>query len=149
MKAPKLVSLSICYRSRVLTETARQSSFQGLGFAWMSGKFLPVPLRKHGRENVVSVSVESAYGTRRSVDGPLATPDGRNPQIRTVWILAKGGRAPRLINAHPSDPVMFPAPRKPAELTLGFSSNRKGIDSSQEDRGVRLSLLYSLEPALN
>jgi len=28
-------------------------------------------LRKHGRENVVSVSVESAHGTRHSVDGRL------------------------------------------------------------------------------
>ena len=58
-------------------------------------------LRRHGRVHAVSVSVESVHGTRHSVDGPLETPDGRNPQVRTVWILTKRSRVPRLITAHP------------------------------------------------
>jgi hypothetical protein len=33
-----------CYRSPIPTEVARHGFFQALGFAWMSGKFLPVPL---------------------------------------------------------------------------------------------------------
>src|SRR3989442_8039597 len=93
-------SPSICYRSRIPTEVARHVSFQGLGFGgeW---EVLARALRKHGRENLVSVSVESAHGTRYSVDGPLETPDERNPEVRTVWILAKSSRAPRLITAPP------------------------------------------------
>src|SRR5687768_6916163 len=75
--------------------------FSRFGFRVDEWEVLARALRKHGRENVVSVSVESAHGARHSVDGPLATPDGRNPQLRTVWILAKGSRAPRLITAHP------------------------------------------------
>ena len=56
---------------------------------------------KHGRENLVSGSAESPYGTRYNIDGLLVTPDKRNPQVRTVWILSKGSRTPRLITAHP------------------------------------------------
>ena len=49
----------------------------------------------------VGDTVDSAYGTRYAVDGPLETPDGRNPLVRTVWIVDKGSARPRLITAHP------------------------------------------------
>jgi hypothetical protein len=49
----------------------------------------------------VSISIESRYGTRYSVDGWLKTPDGRNPNVRTVWILGKRAKFPRLITAYP------------------------------------------------
>jgi hypothetical protein len=75
--------------------------FSRFGFRVEEWEVLARALRKHGTENLVSVSVESAHGTRHSVDGPLETPDGRNPEVRTVWILAKRSRAPRLITAHP------------------------------------------------
>jgi hypothetical protein len=75
--------------------------FLRFGFRVEKWEVFARALRKHGRENLVSMSVESAYGTRHSVDGPLETPDGRNPEVRTVWILAKRSRAPRLITAHP------------------------------------------------
>jgi len=81
--------------------SSKAEFFSRFGFRVNDWKVLARALRKHGRENVVSVSVESAYGIRHSIDGPIATPDGRNPEIRTVWILAKGSRAPRLITAHP------------------------------------------------
>jgi hypothetical protein len=75
--------------------------FSRFGFRVDEWKVLARALRKHGRDNAVSLSVESVYGTRHNVDGPLVTPDGRNPQIRTVWILARRSRRPRLITAHP------------------------------------------------
>ena len=61
--------------------------FSMFGFRVQEWEVLASALRKHGRENLVSVSVESAHGTRYSVDGPLETPDERNPEVRTVWIL--------------------------------------------------------------
>jgi Domain of unknown function (DUF6883) len=33
--------------------------------------------------------------------GSMVSPDGRNPLMRTVWILEKGEDAPRLVTAYP------------------------------------------------
>jgi len=38
---------------------------------------------------------------RYEVDGPLNTPAGRTPYVRTVWQLDHGEVAPRLITAYP------------------------------------------------
>lgn len=51
--------------------------------------------------SVTSVS-ETVYGLRYHVDGIIETPDGRNPQIRTVWQFDTGNDYPRLITARPS-----------------------------------------------
>lgn len=58
-------------------------------------------LKRHGATHAVSSVVESLWGIRYSVDGPLDTPSGRTPQVRTVWIVERGADAPRLITAHP------------------------------------------------
>ncbi len=75
--------------------------FFGFGFTVEGWEIFGRALKKHGRVNPVSASVESRHGTRYSVDGPLETPDGRNPKVRTVWILARRSKSPRLITAHP------------------------------------------------
>jgi hypothetical protein len=49
---------------------------------------------------VVTV-VDSAYGTRYSVDGEMQTPSGKQPRVRTVWIHESGSDELRLITAHP------------------------------------------------
>jgi hypothetical protein len=81
--------------------SSKAEFFSRFGFRVDEWEVLARALRKHGREHDVAVSVVSAYGTRHSVDGPLETPDRRNPEVRTVWILAKRSRAPRLITAYP------------------------------------------------
>src|SRR3990167_5587757 len=81
--------------------SSKAGFFSRFGFRADQWKVFARALRKHGRTNAVSASVESRHGTRYSVDGPLETPDGRNPRIRTVWILSKRSRSPRLITAHP------------------------------------------------
>ena len=58
-------------------------------------------LRTHGRTKRVVSIVESTYGTRYIVEGELVSPDGRNPQIRTVWIVEKETAELRLITAYP------------------------------------------------
>jgi hypothetical protein len=62
--------------------------FLAFGFRVDKWQVFARALRKHGRTHPVTASVESRHGTRYSVDGPLETPDGRNPKVRTVWILA-------------------------------------------------------------
>jgi hypothetical protein len=46
---------------------------------------------------------ESEYGMRYVIEGLLCTPDGRNPVVRTVWILDDEAKVPRLVTAYPID----------------------------------------------
>lgn len=75
--------------------------FPGFGFAAGDWQRMAKALIEHGRSGMVSSVVESEYGSRYSVDGSLATPSGRSPNVRTVWIVEGGADFPRLITAHP------------------------------------------------
>ena len=46
-------------------------------------------------------SVSDADGVTYIVEGPLETPSGRKPRIRTVWLVETGQLAPRFITAYP------------------------------------------------
>jgi len=41
------------------------------------------------------------YGTRYMIEGALNTPDGRNPQVRTVWIIRDDETNPGFVSAYP------------------------------------------------
>ncbi len=58
-------------------------------------------LRLQGVTHEVIKVAETVYGQRYHVDGTLETPDGRNPQVRTVWQMDVGSDYPRLITAYP------------------------------------------------
>jgi len=74
--------------------------FADFGFrAQQWGAFAKAPIDQGSAGDVTAVA-KSGYGTRYSVDGPIKTPDGRNPRIRTVWIADSEHAAPRLITAH-------------------------------------------------
>lgn len=75
--------------------------FRGFGFTVEGWEVFAGALRRHGATYSVSSAVESAWGIRYSVDGPLETPSGRSPLVRTVWLLQKGADVPRLITAYP------------------------------------------------
>lgn len=75
--------------------------FLGFGFQPGAWTVLAEALRHQARSNPVVATVDSAYGTRYSVDGELQTPSGRRPRVRTVWILEHGSDELRLITAHP------------------------------------------------
>ncbi|MCH6558627.1 MAG: hypothetical protein IH803_10510 [Nitrospirae bacterium] len=75
--------------------------FGRFGFQVEQWESLAESLRLHGTTHAVVKMVESAFGTRYGVDGPLTSPDGRTPLVRTVWILEKGTTIPRLITAYP------------------------------------------------
>lgn len=75
--------------------------FLRFGFHLGNWEILRAALQKHGVECAVVKTVESAFGTRYTVEGALETPDGRNPRLRTVWLVEKGDTVPRLIIAYP------------------------------------------------
>lgn len=80
---------------------SKAAFFAKFGFKMENWKILAESLRKQGVSNPVVKIMESAYGTRYNIDGLLETPDGRNPKVRTVWIIEKEKTVPRLITAHP------------------------------------------------
>lgn len=80
---------------------AKAAFFRRFGFTGERWEVLAEALRRHGMAHPIVRTVESPHGTRYSVDGEIESPDGRNPRIRSVWMLEAGGMSPRLITAHP------------------------------------------------
>jgi hypothetical protein len=75
--------------------------FLGFGFLPEAWESMANALKQHARAHPISAAVDSPYGTRYSVDGELATPSGRRPIVRTVWIREADSDELRLITAHP------------------------------------------------
>lgn len=79
--------------------------FLGFGFEITRWHVLAEALRRHGSENEVTRSTITVFGPRYEVEGPLESPDRRNPQVRTIWQWDHGTVAPRLITAYPIEEV--------------------------------------------
>lgn len=60
-------------------------------------------LRIHGASYAVGSVTDTPHGPMFTVDGVLITPDGRNPVIRSVWIIDLGRDFPRLVSAYPGE----------------------------------------------
>ena len=45
--------------------------------------------------------LETSFGIKYVIEGQVETPDGRNPQVRTVWQIDWGKDYPRLVSAYP------------------------------------------------
>ena len=75
--------------------------FRAFGFSRRQWRLLADALREHGRANPVAKTASDEDGTTYLVEGPLETPVGRKPRVRTVWLLETGELAPRFITAYP------------------------------------------------
>lgn len=75
--------------------------FKRFGFREGAPEELNQALLVHVRDNVVARTETSAYGTKYRVDGPLVSPDGRNPLVSTVWMILDGEAIPRFVTAFP------------------------------------------------
>ena len=80
---------------------SKAAFFARFGFEAEQWQRFAAALRDHGARNEIAEMTVSDYGTRYSVDGIIETPDGRNPYVRTVWIIDKANDAPRLVTAYP------------------------------------------------
>ena len=56
---------------------------------------------EHALQNDVAGVQQTAFGTMYEIDGPLPSPDGRDPVVRVVWMQDIGAGAPRLITMVP------------------------------------------------
>ena len=78
--------------------------FTVFGFSHEMPERLKDALLMHVRANDVVGLQKSEHGAKYTIQGPLLTPDGRAPVIRSVWIIDTGGQRPRFVTA-------FPGPR--------------------------------------
>lgn len=76
--------------------------FVRFGFAPGAPEDLRTALLRHAREGEVDEVEETPFGTQYAVEGPLRTPDGRNPEVRTVWLKRTEWAGPGLVTAYPS-----------------------------------------------
>jgi|SoiMethySBSTD1v2_1073268.scaffolds.fasta_scaffold234492_4 hypothetical protein len=80
---------------------AKARFFKRFGFREDAPGELVQALLAHVRDHAVADTETSSYGTKYRVDGPLASPDGRNPSVSTVWIILDGETIPRFVTAFP------------------------------------------------
>jgi hypothetical protein len=79
--------------------------FAQFGFARHQWEALAEALKFHARNNLVEQVVESEYGARYTVVGPLYTPSGRRPMVAAVWVIETESEIPRLVTAYPAKKV--------------------------------------------
>jgi hypothetical protein len=77
--------------------------FESLGYSVDDADLLIAALRAVARTGEVVESVESAHGEKYVVDGQLSsqTESSHSRTLRTVWIIDRGFKAPRLVTAYP------------------------------------------------
>jgi hypothetical protein len=77
--------------------------FRGLGYDPADPTILERDLLALARTSDDYSKKESPFGTKYVVNGLLATPDGREVNLTTVWIVEAGDDRPRLVTAYPGD----------------------------------------------
>ena len=78
----------------------KASFFVAFGFSLAQPAVLRSALLAHAATHEVARVAESVHGIKYVIDGKMQTPDGRTPQVRSVWIVDRGQDAPRLITAY-------------------------------------------------
>ena len=75
--------------------------FRSFGFTIEAWEELASALLDHARQHEVVEIVPTPFGQNFVVEGALATPDGRSPEVRVVWFIAKNAGAATLATAYP------------------------------------------------
>lgn len=73
--------------------------FGQFGFRRDDWPVLAAALHRHPIDNDVVETTSSVHGDKYVVRCRLASPDGRNPCLTTVWIVDRGAATPRLVTA--------------------------------------------------
>ena len=75
--------------------------FTRVGFTRQEWTALRDALLRHVREHSVAGETRRPFGVHYRVEGPMATPDGRQPMVRSVWIVRHGASIPEFLTACP------------------------------------------------
>jgi len=79
----------------------KSTFFTAFGFTLDQPGMLREALLAHARAHEVTHFSKSPHGMKAIIEGELHTPDGRSPQVRSVWIIDTGKTAPRFVTAYP------------------------------------------------
>ena len=80
--------------------SSKAAFFKRFGFSRSAWNVLATALRNHALENDVAAVVRTPLGVRYVIEGPIEAPDGRTPNVRSVWFL-EGNLPPRFVTAYP------------------------------------------------
>jgi hypothetical protein len=80
---------------------SKAAFFLRFGFDASQPAAMMLALLAHARAYKVARLQKSKLGTSYVIEGPLQTPDGREPNVRTVWLIETDETAPRLLTAIP------------------------------------------------
>lgn len=75
--------------------------FIQFGFSREQWHLFAEALLRHGASYEVVNIAETQYGPTYALDGVMRTPDGRNPRVRTVWMIRNNEDAPGFVTAYP------------------------------------------------
>lgn len=75
--------------------------FLSFGYTIEAWSTFAEALQTHAQAYDVADTRETDYGSHYVIEGPLETPDGRNPWVRSVWKIETGSEIPSLISAYP------------------------------------------------
>lgn len=73
---------------------------ESFGFSRAEPEKVCAALIAHGGAHEASV-ISTRFGVKYEVDGPLLTPTGEAPWVRTIWLIGDGDARPRLISMKP------------------------------------------------
>ena len=76
--------------------------FGSFGFKASDWQRLRDELLLHARLHDVTAKTVTPFGVSFEVEGPLTSPDSRNPWVLVVWFVRSGEQVPRLVTAVPS-----------------------------------------------
>jgi hypothetical protein len=71
------------------------------GFRASAAHVLRSALLAHAADARVVAIRTTPYGRHFTLEGVLKTPDGRNPIVRTAWMIGLDERRPRFLTAYP------------------------------------------------
>ncbi len=77
--------------------------FRSFGFTIEAWEELASALLDHAHQHEVVQIVPTPFGQNFVVEGALPAPDGRSPEVRVVWFIAKNSEAATLATAYPLD----------------------------------------------
>jgi hypothetical protein len=80
---------------------SKAAFFRRFGFMPSRPEVLIAALRRHAVERDVAERHQTPYGVRYELRCSIASPDGRDPCIVSVWQMDEAG-LPRLVTAYPA-----------------------------------------------
>jgi hypothetical protein len=79
----------------------KSAFYMAFGFTLADWVILKEALIQHASTHEVTRSSETSHGIKYIIEGEMQTPEGRSPQVCSVWIVDTGKDAPRLVTAYP------------------------------------------------